>query len=110
MRTAIRLIACLALLIALAFGQQSKKPIHFAGRVESVDVANKVVTVKHGNIPGYMDAMTMGYSIEEEAILKKIAPGDDIVATVYAGEAQLHDVRVVGHAPKKKDAPKEGAK
>jgi Cu/Ag efflux protein CusF len=110
MRTAIRLIACLALLIAFAFGQQSKKPIHFAGRVESVDVSNKIVTVKHGNIPGYMDAMTMGYSIEEEATLKKLAPGDDIVAVVYAGEAQLHNVRVVGHAPKMKDPKKEGPK
>jgi len=98
----------LLLLPAICMAQQevqtSKKPIRFAGEVQSVDVAGKSATVKHGDIPGYMAAMTMAYSIDDEAVLKRLAPGDDIVATAYAGDTQLHKVRIVGHAPKKKIA------
>ena len=103
MRVLVRIAAVILLFAALSFGwQQSKRPIRFAGHVESVDAANKVVTVKHGDVPGFMDAMTMGYGIDDEVILKKIAPGDDIVATVYAGDSKLYKVRIVGHAKKEK--------
>jgi Cu/Ag efflux protein CusF len=89
------------LLAGLVTAQTSKKPIRFAGHVESVDAAGKSISVKHGDIPGFMGAMTMNYAIDDEAILKRLAPGDDIVATVYAGDDTLHKVRIVSHASKK---------
>jgi Cu/Ag efflux protein CusF len=90
------------LLAGLAASQTSKKPIRFAGHVESVDAAGKSATIIHGDIPGFMAAMTMNYGIDDEAVLKKLKPGDDIVATVYAGDAKLYKVRVVGHSAEKK--------
>ncbi|MGD1071540.1 MAG: copper-binding protein [Bryobacteraceae bacterium] len=102
MRTVLRLTVLATLLAGMVASQTSKKAIHFAGHVESVDAGGKTVTVKHGDIPGFMSAMTMNYALDDESILNKLAPGDDIVATVYAGDGKLYKVRVVSHAPKKK--------
>ena len=102
MRTTLRLTILAVLLAGLAAAQTSKKPIRFAGHVENVDIGGKTVTIKHGDIPGFMTAMTMNYAVDDESILNKLAPGDDIVATVYANDGKLYKVRVVSHAPKKK--------
>jgi Cu/Ag efflux protein CusF len=67
----------------------------FFGRVEVVDSERKIVTVKHGKIPDYMDAATTEYSTEEDAILKRLQPGDDIRATVHPNDLTLHQVQVV---------------
>lgn len=75
----------------------SKKPIAFAGRVESVDLKMGTVAVKHGAIPGFMPAMTMDYMLDNAAILKQLSPADDIAATVYVGDPTLHGVHVVRH-------------
>jgi Cu/Ag efflux protein CusF len=45
-----------------------------------------------------MVAMSMVYKVDDPAILKKVKPGDQIVATVYDGDyVMLHKVQV---APK----------
>jgi Cu/Ag efflux protein CusF len=76
--------------------QSKKQAIKFFGRVEAVDAAKKTVTVKHGKIPGYMDAMTMDYSVEEEGVLKALHAGDDFRAIVSPDDLTLHQVKVVG--------------
>jgi Cu/Ag efflux protein CusF len=73
----------------------SSRSIVFFGRVEAVDSERKVVTVKHGKIPDYMDAATNEYSTEEDAVLKRLQPGDDIRATVHPNDLTLHQVQVV---------------
>jgi Cu/Ag efflux protein CusF len=103
MKTTLRLIVFAMVLAGPAAAQTSKKPIRFAGHVESVDAAGKTVTIIHGDIPGFMAAMTMGYGVDDDAVLKKLKPGDDIVATVYAGDGKLYKVRVVGHSAGKKE-------
>ena len=103
MKTTLRPILIAMVLAGLAAAQTSKKPIRFAGHVESVDAAGKTVTIIHGDIPGFMAAMTMGYGVDDDAVLKKLKPGDDIVATVYAGDGKLYKVRVVGHSAGKKE-------
>jgi Cu/Ag efflux protein CusF len=70
--------------------------------VEAVKESAKSLTVNGENVPGWMDAMTMDYQVEDPAILKKIKVGDAIAATVYDGDMVLHDVKVTG----KKDAGK----
>jgi Cu/Ag efflux protein CusF len=69
--------------------------IAFFGRVEAVDSDRKIVSVKHGKIPGYEDAATTEYSTEEEAVLKRLQPGDDIRATVYPNDLTLHRIQIV---------------
>ena len=71
-------------------------PLVFKGKVESVDTANKVVTVAGENVDGWMPAMTMPYNVDPPAVLATLKPGDQITATVYAGTLNtLYDVKVV---------------
>jgi Cu/Ag efflux protein CusF len=42
--------------------------------------------------------MTMDYKVDDPSVLKKVSPGDQIMATVYDGDFVLHKVQVM---PKK---------
>ena len=72
------------------------------GRVEAVSESTGKLTVNHGNVEGWMGAMTMAYGVDKPEVLKKIKAGDQIKATVYDGDYSLHDVEVVpAKEPKK---------
>jgi Cu/Ag efflux protein CusF len=84
-----------ATLVQAQQSRPSPRSMAFFGRVEVVDSDRKIVTVKHGKIPGYMDSGTTEYSTEEEAVLKRLQPGDDIRATVYPNDLTLHRIQIV---------------
>lgn len=85
-------VACLLSMTATA--QQAKGKSHtLEGKVEGVQTDR--LTVNHGKVPGYMDAMTMPYKVDKPDILKKVKVGDRISATVYDGDYTLYDVHVV---------------
>jgi len=67
-----------------------------AGQILSVDQANQQVTMKHGEIPGLMPAMTMTYSVKDKAALPHLAAGDQVKAdlVVQDGKADLENVVV----------------
>lgn len=72
------------------------------GRVEAVSESTGKLTVNHGNVEGWMGAMTMAYGVDKPEVLKKIKAGDQIKATVYDGDFSLHEVEVVtAKEPKK---------
>jgi Cu/Ag efflux protein CusF len=71
------------------------RSIAFFGRVEAVDSDRKIVTVKHGNVPGYVESGTTEYSTEGEVVLKRLRPGDNIRATVYPNDLTLHRIQIV---------------
>jgi Cu/Ag efflux protein CusF len=75
------------------------RSLAFFGRVQVVDSDRKVVTVKHGKIPGYMDPATTEHPTEGEAVLKRLQPGDYIRATVYPNDLTLHRIRIVYRSP-----------
>src|SRR5580692_8195202 len=85
----------LAPMMLLAQPPSPPRNIAFFGRVEAVDADRKVVTVKHGKIPDYMDAATTEYSTDEDAILKRVQPGDDIRATIHPDDLTLHNLQIV---------------
>jgi protein SCO1/2 len=66
------------------------------GKIVAVDKANSQVTVSHESIPGYMDSMTMPFSVKSGALLNEMAAGDQIGATlVVDGSASwLEDIVV----------------
>jgi len=77
-------LLCLALLsIALASVSCGPKPevrrytLH--GKIQSVDLPNKTANIYNEKIEGWMDAMTMEYSLPEGA---KLRAGDPITATI----------------------------
>ena len=92
-------LACL--LGVSAFAQKAKGKSHtLAGKVEAVQA--DTLTVNHGKVEGYMDAMTMPYKVDKPDILKTIKVGDQITSTVYDGDYTLYDVKVVPPQSKSK--------
>ncbi len=114
-----RLIVFFAAMICvpamLAYGQRdgkgSKKEFTFHGKVEKVDASEKTLAVNNEAIPGWMNSMTMTYTVDKPDVLKSIKAGDQITAKVYEGDFKtLYDVKVVpppSGKRDKKDAPKK---
>ena len=50
------------------------------GKVVAVDKAKKKATIKHEEIPGYMDAMTMDFPIREDWVWEDLNAGADVFA------------------------------
>jgi Cu/Ag efflux protein CusF len=88
------------LIAAVCLGQAApeKKSYTFHGKVEVVNQSDNSLQVNNEKIDGWMVAMSMVYKVDDPAIIKKVKPGDQIVATVYDGDyVMLHKVQV---APK----------
>jgi protein SCO1/2 len=62
----------------------SFKVYKLRGKVVSSNAATGEVTLDHGAIPGFMDAMTMPYKLKDPSILSELHPGDVITADVLA--------------------------
>ena len=77
----------------LAVDQQSSR-----GRPE--------VTLKHGDIAGFMPAMTMPYAVKDTAALSGLSAGDVIDATLVVNGSDVHleAIRKTGRAPLPPDA------
>jgi Cu/Ag efflux protein CusF len=71
------------------------RSIAFFGRVEAVRLESKILIVKHGRIPGYMESATTEHFAEGEAILKGLRPGDNISATVHPNDLTLYHLQLV---------------
>lgn len=52
------------------------------GMVRSVDLPEGRAVVAHDAVPGYMDAMTMPFSVRPRQLLERLGPGDTIRATL----------------------------
>ncbi|MGE3537359.1 MAG: copper-binding protein [Candidatus Tectimicrobiota bacterium] len=52
------------------------------GKVIAVVPASQQLVVEHGNIPGFMDAMTMGYKVNPPSLLDKLKAGDTVRFTI----------------------------
>ncbi len=94
---------------------QPSKVQHYKmqGTVKSVDAKDHKLTVQHGDIPGFMAAMTMAYPAGKTEDISKVAPGDQIQADVAVSDTDIHleNIKVTNHAKAKdaKDA-KDGQK
>jgi Cu/Ag efflux protein CusF len=77
---------------------------HLAGRIVSVETAKKQVTVDAGDIPGFMAAMTMGYSVKNPDQLTPLSAEDQITADVVVNgsDVSLENIVVVKKADKAK--------
>jgi protein SCO1/2 len=58
------------------------------GEVVGIDSVNRVVTIAHEAIPNYMNAMVMPFKIKDPALLKGIAIGDSIGATLAVSRTE----------------------
>jgi protein SCO1/2 len=76
------------------------------GQVLAVRAESNEILVKHDDIPGFMPAMTMPYTVRDPASLKDRVPGDLINATlvVEVNAAYLRNISKTGSAPIPDDA------
>jgi protein SCO1 len=77
------------------------KEYQLQGQILDVKPQTNEVLVKHGDIRGFMPAMTMPYKVEDGKLLAGKAPGDLITATLVVGETEAHLSKIdkTGHAP-----------
>jgi len=73
----------------------AKASFTFRGKVEKVDLNSRKVTVNGDKVAGWMESMTMSYSVDKADVLQKLKPGDQITAKVFDGDyTTLHNVEV----------------
>jgi len=91
------IVLVLGILVIASMGCQTAPVKHYAIQAEviSVDVPKKMLTVKHGDIPGLMPAMTMDYLVADEKQIAALKPGDKISADLVIGENVGHLEKIV---------------
>jgi protein SCO1/2 len=98
-----RTLPLLCLLTFLAAGCTKNKETNLVtfplrGEVIRIDTAKLTLTVAHQAIPNYMNAMTMPFKVRDRDLLRPLAPGDSIQATLAVSrtESWLEQIAVVG--------------
>jgi len=84
-----RMLASFVIALA-AIGCQSAPEKHYALQAEVISTSpvRGLITVKHGDIPGLMPAMTMQYSVADTRQIEKLQPGDKISADLVVSESK----------------------
>jgi Cu/Ag efflux protein CusF len=93
------ILVCLLLLQAESTAPEERYQLR--GEVVSVNRDEQSVRIKHEEIKGWMDAMTMDFPIKEKSEMDKIKPGDQITATVFVNDLKYHvgDIHVLPAKP-----------
>jgi protein SCO1/2 len=71
------------------------------GQVLAVDPVRQELTIKHGDIRGFMPGMTMPFKVRDSKLMEGRTPGDLVTATLVVEDsaAYLSTVLATGHAP-----------
>jgi protein SCO1/2 len=63
-----------------------EKTYPMTGEVIRLEPKGQIAVIKHENIDGWMEAMTMEFPVRDQAEFAKLAPGKRIRATVHVQE------------------------
>lgn len=63
-----------------AFDEQRR--FAMTGRVVAANLQYQKVTIAHDNIPGYMEPMTMAFTLKDDTTLQSLKRGDQVRATL----------------------------
>ncbi len=101
-----RLVTTALLLVALASCAPAPAPVkatHYPieGQLLGVQLDTGQVLLKHGEVVGYMGAMTMPFPVEDRASLRERRPGDLVTATLVVEPSRyyLADLQFLGKGP-----------
>lgn len=103
-------VAALTLLIiGSGCGRSSanQKTYDLKGKVVAVEPEKHLVTIAHEEVPDYMPAMTMPFTVRSEADLQILAPEDEVNATLVVDGSQswLENLVIRKHSPNAAAAP-----
>jgi Cu/Ag efflux protein CusF len=82
-----------------ASGAESQaEPERYRGRgiVEAIDVAEGQVTLNHGDIPGFMNAMTMTFDVKPPSQLENLTVGMEVDFTVVVDADGAYYIGQIG--------------
>lgn len=94
--------ACVAAMLVGACSRTGPtKEYQLKGQILDIKPERREVLVKHEDIPGFMPAMTMPYTVEDATLLAGKEAGDLITATLVVGETDAHlsAINKTGHEP-----------
>jgi Cu/Ag efflux protein CusF len=99
MRRVLICAAAFAICFVLGCQQAPAKRYPIQGEVINVDAPRKMLVVKHGDVPGLMSAMTMGYEVVDEKEIASLKSGDKISAELVVRDnvGKLEHIVVVSH-------------
>jgi len=91
-------VALLLGILIIGCADTPRDTYELKGRVIAVDPVKEQVTLEHEEIPGFMPAMTMPFTVKEEWTLSVLAPGQSVEATlvVVKDRSWIENVRVSG--------------
>jgi protein SCO1 len=77
------------------------------GQILAVRPERHEVVIKHQDIKGFMQGMTMPFTVKDDALMAGKKPGDLVTATLVVGETQayLSTLTTTGHAELSEAAP-----
>lgn len=76
------LIICLSGAASCRRDRSNERRFDLKGRVVLVEKDKQQVTIAHGDIKGYMPAMTMPFTVPSQTDLEILAPNDEVTATL----------------------------
>jgi protein SCO1/2 len=89
----------LLLMLAGCAAKPTEKRYPMQGQILALDASAHTATIAAGKIGGWMDAMTMEYTVKPDAEFQKLHVGDRIEATVVVGDPAYY-VTEIKIAPK----------
>jgi protein SCO1 len=105
MKNYFTIIALLCGVVAAGCHSAPERHYPVQGEVISTDAGNKLITLKHGDIPGFMPAMTMTYQVAEPKQLATLHPGDKISADLVVSENKARLENIVRLSQEERKAP-----
>ena len=86
-------IAALCSLLLVSCGRKEQKETDLVtfplrGEIVGIDTTKRLVTIAHEAIPNYMNAMVMPFKIKDTALLRGIAIGDPVGATLAVSRTE----------------------
>jgi hypothetical protein len=107
------IILCRSTLFGLSTVQstspQKARGLRFLGRLEAINSTHKTLIVKHGPVQGYAERGIGVYKVDDETVLARLRPGDDISATVFPNDQTLYKIHVVYRRAQPRKAVKRTA-
>jgi protein SCO1 len=106
------LLTVITLIVVSASGGCSRssanqKTYDLKGKVVAVEPDKHLVTIAHEEVPEFMPAMTMPFTVRNEADLKILAPEDEVNATLVVDGSQswLENLVIRKHSPNEAAVP-----
>lgn len=81
-------LICICGFFAGGCQSEPEKRYLIQAEVISAEPQRQMITVKHGDIPGLMPAMTMSYMVANPKQIEKLGPGDKITADLVVSESK----------------------